>query len=367
MNEHTKKPTLEEIDKNMAVCTEIGEPDVRLYDVRQAPFCVYGLYNYKDEPEFKRMPDAAAEAVSVGVKELYRHTAGGRVRFATDSQYIAIRAEMTNIGKMSHFALTGSAGFDLFIDDPVSGTSSFADTFRPPFQITDGYSSKIKFQSRKMRCFTIHFPSYSGVKNLYIGLQADAEVKEGMPYCNTLPVVYYGSSITQGGCASRPGNIYQNIISRNLRLDYINLGFSGSGRAEDEMVQYLANLSMCAFVSDYDHNAPNAEYLKSTHEKLYRAVRKAHPDIPYIMLSRPDFDRWREGSMDRRDVVMTTFHNARADGDKNVYYIDGEMLFSGPWRDMCTVDGCHPTDLGFALMADKIGDVLKKALFLKMD
>ncbi len=367
MSEIKKELTIEEIDKNLAVCTEIDEPDVHLYDVRKAPFEVYGLYQYREEPEFKRMPDAVAEKVSAGVRSLYRHTAGGRVRFATDSQYIAIDAKMTDICRISHFSMTGSASFDLFLDDPVTGISSFAGLFSPPFQIVDGFRSKVKFKTRRMRYFTLNFPSYSGVTDLSIGLQKDATLEKGLPYLDLLPVVYYGSSITQGGCSSRPGNIYQNIISRNLKLDYINLGFSGSALAEDEMIRYLSGLSMSAFVSDYDHNAPNAEHLRNTHEKLYRAIRQKHPNIPYIMLSRPDFDRRPQESMDRREVILTTFRKARKEGDNNVYFIDGETLFSGPWREMCTVDFCHPNDLGFALMADKIGDVLKKALFLRMD
>ncbi len=353
--------TLDQIDPNMAIVKAIDEPDVRYYDVREDPFEVYGLYNYRTEPDFKRMPDEVAQSISEGVAVLYKSTAGGRVRFSSDSLYVGIRAVMPYISHSSHFALSGSAGFDLFVDDPETGISRFHRPFRPDIDVKGGYESIIKFKTRKLRHFTIHFPSYSHVQTLWIALQEDATVGKGMAYKNTLPIIYYGSSITQGGCATRPGNTYQNIISRRFNMDYVNLGFSGNGKAEDAMIDYLASLPMSAFVSDYDHNAPHANYLRQTHCKLYQAIRATHPDIPYVMLSRADFDCEYESNIIRRDVIMDTYRYARAQGDQNVYYIDGAGVFRGPYTDMCTVDGCHPTDLGFALMADAIGDELRRA------
>lgn len=361
-----KKLDLNKIDKNMAVSSTIGEDDVVFYDVREEPFAVYGLYDYKNQPDFKRLPDEIGKNTNSGVATLYLHTAGGRVRFSTDSQYVAIRAEMPFIYRASHFPLTGSAGLDLFVDDPITGESSFYLPYRPDIDISGGYESKIKFPTCKLRHFTIHFPSYSMVKNLWIGLQKDATVGEGAKYRDVPPIVYYGSSITQGACASRPGNIYQNIIARRLNIDYINLGFSGNGRAEDIIANYMAGLSMSAFVSDYDHNAPNAEHLENTHLKLYQTIREKNPDIPYIMISKVDFDKGMRANIGRREVIHDTYRYAIDHGDQNVYFIDGEQVFAGPYRDLCVVDGTHPTDIGFALMADAIGDMLKKAFVRKL-
>lgn len=358
--------SIEKLDRNMEIVKSIDEPDVRFYDVRQAPFEVYGLYNYREERDFKRMPDAIAETVNEGVKHLNYNTSGGRVRFSTDSQYVAIRAIMPSISLQSHFAMTGSSSFDLFIDDPESGISRFHRPFRIDPKAKGGYESIVKFSTRRTRYFTINFPTYSSVRDLWIGLQQDAVVGEGMKYRDIPPVVFYGSSITQGGCASRPGNIYQNIISRRMNLDYVNLGFSGNGRAEDTMVDYLASLKMSAFVSDYDHNAPNVEHLAATHCKMYDKIRAAHPDIPYIMISRVDFDCSYDNNILRRDVIMDTYRHARSNGDQNVYYIDGAGVFRGPYQDLCTVDGCHPTDVGFALMADAIGNELSRAFTQKL-
>ena len=354
--------SIEHLDPNMIVEPKIKEPDVCFYDVREDPFNVYGFYNYREEPDFKRLPDDLAKSVNKGVASLYLQTAGGRVRFSTDSQYVAIRAIMPHIGHMDHFALTGSSAFDLFVDDPETGISRFYKSFRPDYHFKNGYESINKFPTRKMRHFTIHFPTYSNVRNLYIGLQNDAVVGEGMKYRDVPPIVYYGSSITQGGCAARPGNTYQSIISRRMNIDHINLGFSGNGCGEDNIVDYMATLPMTAFVSDYDHNAPNPEHLKNTHCKMYQKIREKNPDIPYIMLSRPDFDCNYDDSILRRDVIYETYRFARESGDRNVYYIDGKSIFQGRYTDMCTVDGCHPTDLGFALMADEIEAELQRAM-----
>ena len=356
-----QKISIEELDRNMAVVKTINEPDICFYDVRKDPFDVYGLYNYRNEEEFKRMPEAVAKTVSSGVENLNFATAGGRVRFSTDSQYVAIRAIMPHIAHMTHFAMTGSSSFDLYIDDPESGISRFHRPFRIDASAKNGYESILKFKTRQTRYFTINFPTYSHVKDLWIGLQENAFVGEGLKYRNIPPVVYYGSSITQGACASRPGNAYQCVISRHMNLDFINLGFSGNGKAEDTMVDYMAGLEMSAFVSDYDHNAPNVAHLEATHRKMYEKIREAHPDIPYIMISRVDFDCAYDDNIKRRDVIMDTYRFARANGDKNVYYIDGAGVFRGPYMDMCTTDGCHPTDVGFALMADAVENELSRA------
>ena len=357
------------IDQNLSVQTTLKESDICFYDGRKDPFDVYGFYDYRNEPDFKRLPDEVAKSVNPGVALLYLNTAGGRVRFSTDSQYVAIHAEMSGIGRMPHIPLTGSAGFDLYVDDPETGVSRYYKTFVPPYDMKDGFDSILKFKTRQLHHFTIHFPTYSNVKNLFVGLQQDAKLGHGVKYLALKPIVYYGSSITQGGCCSRPGNAYQNVISRRLHIDHINLGFSGNGKAEDTIIEYLAELEMSAFVSDYDHNAPNVEHLQKTHCKLYQRIREKHPDLPYIIVSRPDFDGGfdygynygHNDSIARRNVIYETYRFAYQSGDRNVYFVDGESIFRGQCLDMCTVDGCHPNDMGFSLMASAIGNELERA------
>ncbi len=353
---------IEDIDKNFASAA-FTRQDVKFYDVRKAPFRIYGLYNPTEEPVFRRMPKAVADAVSPGVSSLSTHTAGGRVRFKTNSPFIAIRAEMPKLLPMSHMPRTGQAGFTIYFNK--NGHSTYYRTFKPdPAKLVEGEGITdivefIDIPEADMRDVTIYFPLYGMVDSLYIGLSEDAQVLPGDTYKREKPVVFYGSSITQGGCASHSGNAYQGFLSRRFDFDFINLGFSGSARAEDTMIEYVAGLDMSMFVYDYDHNAPNLEYLKSTHEKMFRAVRAAHPDIPVIFMSAPNFDTNRAAWAPRRAVIFENYARACAEGDNNVYYIDGERLFGGDCRDGCTVDGCHPNDLGFYRMADAVGATME--------
>lgn len=356
---------ISKIDSNFAVKNKLDRTDIEWHDVRKEPFKIYGLYNPKTQTPFVRLPHDVAKTVNEGVERLSFYTAGGRVRFKTNSPYVAINSEMVLTDKMPHLTLCGKAGFDAYIEK--DGKSRYAFTFMPPFTMTDGYSSLREIDKQIFGegpyTVTINFPLYNGVTNLYIGVKEGSVIEKAKPYVNEKPVVFYGSSITQGGCASRPGTCYQALISKNLNLDYINLGFSGSARGEKEIADYMANLPMCCFVSDYDYNAPNAEHLEKTHYPLYLKIREKHPDIPYIMISRPDFCLGERSEVSKRlAVVKNSYEKAVANGDNNVYFIDGSKFFEGLHADECTVDGTHPNDLGFYRMAEIIGNTLKKVL-----
>ncbi len=343
------------IDKNFVVETKIEKEGIKFYNCLSEPFKIYGVY-YEDG-KFRRMPEKVAETVSEGVYRLSTNTAGGRVRFKTNSPYVAISVIEDENHRWDHFAMTGYAGLDLYSDN------EYVRTFRPPADMIDRYESVLDLPTDGMHDIIINMPLYSNVRELYIGLDENAVIEAPSAYVNDKPVVYYGSSITQGGCASRPGRSYQAIISRRFNCDYVNLGFSGSGKAEDEMIEYIKNLDMSIFVSDYDFNAPTIEHLENTHEKLFKAVRSTHPDIPIIILTAPKFIQ-DERFTTRRNIIKRTYDNAIAAGDKNVYFIDGKDLM-----ELCenegTVDGTHPTDFGFASMAKIIGNLMEKYNLIK--
>lgn len=342
--------SITDVDKNFKVETKIERDNIAFYNPQNTPFEIYGVFY--ENGKYRRMPQAVGESVNEGVSVLYTNTAGGRIRFKTNSSYVAIVAKMDGLGKMPHFAFTGSIGFDLYVGD------EYCKSFMPPFDITDGYESCIDFADKSMREITINLPLYSNVNQVYIGLEKDCAIQSPTPYKNEKPVVYYGSSITQGGCASRPGTCYQGHLSRRFNIDYINLGFSGSARGEDVMADYIKNLDMSLFVYDYDHNAPDVEHLRNTHEKMFKTIRQQNPDLPVIMLSRPVY-LLKEDEVERRNIVETTYKNAVANGDKNVFFLDGPQLMS-LCKNEGTVDNCHPTDFGFASMAQAIGDLIEK-------
>ena len=354
--------TIGEVDKNLKVETGSGELSLRFTNVRLEPFRLFGLWHPQEEPVFKRLPDEVAASVNEGVRARYTNTAGGRVRFSTDSLHVAIRAVMPSVTIFPHMSLAGTSGFDLYVDEPSGCT--FFKTFMPPVGMTDGYESVISFPDRRMRQLTIHFPLYNDLDTLYIGLEETATLGPGAAYRHPTPVVYYGSSITQGGCASRPGNSYEAIIARRLDCDFVNLGFSGCARGEDTMTDHIAGLDMSVFVCDYDHNAPTPEHLAATHERLFRRFREKKPRVPVVLVSRPDFENGVRENILRRDIVYATYQNALNAGDGNVFFVDGQYLFKDENRDVCTVDAIHPNDAGFLRMAEVIGFTVNKALAL---
>ena len=339
------------IDKNFEVKTKVEREGLVFHHCMESPFSLHGVMREGDL--FCRLPKAVAETVNPGVRALYANGAGGRVRFGTDSPYVAIHAEYGTIGKMPHFALSGSAGFDLFADD------RYRATFMPPFDLEGGYESIVNLDGA-LHEITINFPLYSEVKELFIGLDEGAKLLPPTAYAVERPVVYYGSSITQGGCASKPGSSYQSILSRRLGCDYINLGFSGNAKGEAEIAEYIATLSMSAFVLDYDQNANTSEHLEATHASFFEIVRTAQPDLPILMLTRPVYDRGELEVANER-IIRTTYENALKNGDKNVYLITAEELLALV-EDNGTVDGVHPTDSGFLSMANAIEPVLRRML-----
>ena len=340
---------ISKFDKNFRVVEHINKDGFNFYNIDNEQFSIHGVF--KENGRYHRMPESIAKTVSEGVYNINNNTAGGRVRFKTDSKRIAIIAKMSEVNKNPHNPLTATSGFDMYFDD------MFVGAFIPTLDITSGYESCLSFDNNEMKNVTINFSISSSLDELYIGIDEGAVLESPVPYKNIKPIVYYGSSITQGGCASRPGNIYQNFISRRFNCDYINLGFSGNAKAEDEIADYVADLDMSVFVYDYDHNAPTVEHLKNTHEKMFKAVRSKHPDLPIIMMSRPRY--YIDSDVEQRlQVIKTTYDNAVAAGDKNVYLITGKELMAIAGHDG-TVDFVHPNDLGFYSMAEALANVLK--------
>ena len=349
---------ISDIDANFAR-EKFNETGVRFRDAKEPPFIVSGVYH--DGAAFRRLPQEVADAVSEGVAVLSRNTSVGLVRFATDSPYVAIRCELPAVCDMPHMPRVGVHGFSMYADGVFHGV------YMPSYEGEEtrregGFQGILRFPDRKMREIVVYMPLYNEVRDLYIGLAEDAALTAGRAYTYEKPLLFYGSSITQGGCASRPGNSYDAIVARMLDSDYINLGFSGNCRGEPRMAEYLAGIDCSVFICDYDHNAYSAELLASTHGPLFRTFRKSQPDTPVVFLTKPDYHRDDSLDVNKRRIVMKTYSDALSAGDTNVYFIDGMHLFGRKNRDGCTVDGCHPNDLGFSRMAEKVLPVLKKIL-----
>ena len=350
---------IEDIDENFQTA-EIGGKKLKFRKAQEKPFAMSGFAWYGKEHKFCRLPEAILPQTNDGVKSLAWYTSGGMLRFRTDSPVIAIKAKLLHKNTMKHMPNSGSAGFDLYLG--TGENKKFVKMSAPEVGSDSIEELLVDNLPKYIREWTINFPLYNGIKELSIGLAPECALEKPRQFAIEKPLLFYGSSITQGGCASRPGNAYFHMIARKLDANLINLGFSGSGRGEPAIAEAIASLELSAFIMDYDHNAPTIEHLIATHEKFFRIIRKKRPSLPVIFVSRCDYDRNFSESEERIAVIKQTYLNALSEGDKNVYFINGKILFGRKDRDACTVDGCHPNDIGFYRMAKHIWPVVKKAL-----
>jgi len=345
------------LDQNFAVQTVIDRTGLCFYDVEDFPFRVYGTKML--DGRYRRMPEAVATATNNGVREMHTHTAGARVRFVTDSSRIAIRVVIDSFLLQPRTSICGSAALDVYLD------GEYCNTFIPPHdprEVKNGYESVIETHLSKKAEVLIHFPLFANVTRLFVGVEKGSVIEPCAEYAVTKPVVCYGSSITHGACASRPGNCYENILARLLHCDFLNLGFSGSAYGEDAIAHHIATLEMSAFVLDYDHNAPSPASLLKHHERFFKIIREAQPTLPILLLSRPQpYPNAEE--KERLAVVRATYENALAAGDRNVYFIPGSDLMRDV-KNEGLVDNVHPNDAGFLSMARVIAPVLKKMIFV---
>lgn len=344
--------------------TEVSElmENITFYDVRKAPFTLHGLYHPEDGSIFKRIPEDVASNTNPNVaKELYRVTSGGRVRFATDSDTLVVRVtrlpDQVGLTHDSH----PQFGFDLYVKTPL-GARFLGSAVPQPIEKGSAVCEHVFKLPEGKKELTLYLPTTGGVADLSLGIAENAAVWEHTPYTYQKPILFYGSSITQGIAASRSGKTYPAMISRRFDLDFINLGFAGSCLGEEAICRHMAEREMGAFVSDYDHNRSCAERLETNHYQVYEIIREKHPDIPYYMISRPDFC-YNKKDFDRRAVVMESYLRAWRGGDRNVYFIDGSAFFADTPDIMeYTLDACHPTDEGFQRMANLVGTVFANTL-----
>lgn len=366
---------IEDIDKNFAK-ESLNGIDFVFMPAYQKPIELDGLPFFEKEGKYCRLPEGALKRQNEGVQALAWNTAGAQLRFRTNSPVIAIKVQLLGPVAMSHMPLSGNSGFDVYFGQgtakrfykavmPGVGQEEYTGLLLDARHLsanTPETPALDYIPGTGMREATINFPLYNGVKSVEIGLAPGAEVAAPTPFAIEKPIVFYGSSITQGGCASRPGNCFIQHLSRRLDANVINYGFSGSARGEEAMAEIIAGFDMSAFVLDYDHNAPNVEHLMKTHEPFFKYIRERHPELPVIFVTKPDIDNALVVSQKRLEVVKATYDKAVAGGDRHVFFVDGRTLFGITDRDACTVDGCHPNDLGFLRMADAIEPLLRKAL-----
>jgi lysophospholipase L1-like esterase len=311
---------------------------------------------------FDRLPAKAEGIVKDRVWALARHTSGLNVQFSTNAKSIWVRWTVSNERlAMSHMPATGVSGVDLYVKR--GNVWLFAAAGRPSAYPTNEVRL-VRGSGMRAARYRLYFPLYNGVTSLEVGVDAQATFKVEPPRTSP-PIVFYGTSITQGGCASRPGMSYVAILGRRLDVPVLNLGFSGSGKAEPEVARLVAELDPAVLVLDPLGNLFPSEVSERL-PHFIEVIRQSHPELPILLnenLYYPTtaIDAARENRVnDSNRRLQEILRQRQAEGDRWIEIIPASnlTLLDGDG----TVDGTHPTDLGMKLMADAFEPSLRRAL-----
>lgn len=336
--------------------------EIRWYNPKEKPFRISGFAWFDKEKKYRRLPSKPEFKIPTNVDELANNTSGGQIRFRTNVSKLVLKVKLTAAAGMGHMPASGQCGFDVYVGEPGQQkyyASAYPTVHEQSFErVIWDFTSCSKHKVEQVREVTLNFPLYVGVEEVLIGTNPDAIIETPTPFLSDKRVIFYGTSITQGGCASRPGMSYTNILSRRFNLEFINLGFSGSGKGEREVALTIREIdSPACFVLDYEANASLEQY-KATLLPFIKTLREYYPDVPMIIVSRIPFVQaegrgWYDEYQERREYSRTTVEVLKQQGDQHISFIDGSTLLGEYWHE-CTVDGIHPNDLGFMEMANRM-------------
>ncbi|HZZ78296.1 MAG TPA: SGNH/GDSL hydrolase family protein [Gemmataceae bacterium] len=349
----TSTSAQEKIDPKLAT----ADKDVLWYSVKNLD--LEGKAWSDTKAYFDRLPAKAESAVRAPVWSLSRHSAGMCVRFVTDASAIQARWTLTSPRlAMPHMAATGVSGLDLYVKTEKGWR--WLGVGQPKEQMnTATLASGIPAGTRE---YLLYLPLYNGVSNVEIGVAKDTFLAKGPAYPrDRKPIVFYGTSITQGGCASRTGMVHTAILGRRLGYPVVNLGFSGNGRMEPEVVSLIGEIDASVYVIDCVPNMSAKEVAAKT-EPLVRMLRKAKPNTPILLVEDRNYDNGhllpgpKKRNQESQAALKAAYDRLTKSGVKGLYYLEGANLLGDDNEG--TVDSSHPTDLGFLRQAD----VFEKAL-----
>ena len=333
------------------------------------------------EQFYDRLPSNLTERVNLGVRNMKRHTSGMQFRFRTDSRSLAFKWVPTSSSLASDkMPASGRSGIDVYRQGE-NGKWEFVKTGR----IMDARGAEFSISWKPGDACLVNLPLYNGIKSFSLGIDEKAKVEALGPRKSGIdkPVVFYGTSITHGGCASRPGMAFVNIVGRDLDVPVVNLGFSGSGRMEMEMSEHLARIDASCYVLDclwnmskpksdpgaafedmfeagYDKTDP-ISVVRFRYEPFIRALRAKKPDVPIVMAEQCDV--FCKEKSEKNKFVRELYEKLVAEGWRNLVYLPNDGMYSGDFDG--TVDGCHPNDYGMVSMAKAFGKAVKEALQAK--
>jgi hypothetical protein len=345
----------------MVLCQAPAAKTEKIYDVKEWGVEGRGWQEAERTRYFDRFPAKAEKMVPKAVWDLSRDSAGMMARFSTDAKTIKVKYKLMSAAlSMPHMPATGKSGLDLYARDDAGKWRWLAVTM-PTAQMVE---ADLPGSPQGVREFALYLPLYNGVETLQVTLPASAQFTP-LPPRKEKALLFYGTSITHGACASRPGMVHTAILGRRLDMPVINLGFSGNGRMDPGVGEWLAKEDPAAYVIDCLPNMGPKDVTERT-VPLVKALRKAHPDTPIILVEDRVFtNAWANPAKKKfheqnHAALKKEFEKLKADGVSKLFYIAGDRLLGDDSEG--ATDASHPNDLGFMRQADAFEPVIREAL-----
>jgi hypothetical protein len=309
------------------------------------------IHDSLKENRYDRLPASYKEIVREPVWDLSKHSSGLSIRFLSNSSVITAKWEVLNNFSMDHMPDTGIKGVDLYFKD--NDEWQYINTGVPV-----GFNNEYKLvenMDNELREYKVFLPLYDGIKNIEIGVDSLSYVKKPMSN-EKKPIVFYGTSITQGACASRPGMAHTNIISRQLDRNVINFGFSGNGRMEESIANLISDSNPIFYVIECMPNMYPPDLVSSNTIPLINTIRAKDSDTPIILvdlftspLTALDKNAIR-GTSEMNNALKTQYDKMINSGYNNIIYLETQSALGNDFEG--TVDAVHFTDLGFIRYSD---------------
>lgn len=346
-------------DGNLIAVASSDRP-VTWHNILHSPIRMSGFPWLKENGTFNRVPERIMGELPEKLAWVAPQPSGGMIRFKTDSKTISIQVKLSRKEFSRACSQNLLSGFDLYMGsgaDRQFVQNLYVDDVTQAFQAECAAGL-----GEEMKEVALYTPLQNPLEEVLIGLDPEARVEAPASFAIEDPILFYGSSITCGFSASRPGLTYPARMARNLDANFINFGFGGNAQGDLQIAAAIASLKLSCVVMDYDFNAPSIEYLEATHEPFFQLIREKNPELPIVIVSAPFHDKNPALFEARRKVIRQTALHAVAKGDQRVSFVDGGTFFKADeWRDF-TVDLLHPNDCGFHRMVERIQPAVESGL-----
>ena len=353
-------------DRNMAIECGVVTNGLRWIDGTQLP--IEGRAFDDTDHYYDRLPSGVSTNVNDGVRAMKHDTAGMQFRFSTGSRRLVFKWTPYSAGRMEmdHMAKSGSSGIDVYRFDEDAGRWLYVKTGR----IKSASGATLDIPWKPGDACLVNLPLYNGLKEFSLGIEPDARIRPLGPRKSGIgkPVVFYGTSITHGACASRPGMSFVNIVGRELDVPVVNLGFSGSGVMELEMSEHLASIDASCYVLDCLHNmrmsgtpkAIKGRNMDENYEPFIRNLRSKRPGVPIVMAGQSDV--YGRTPAPKDELLKKIYEKLAAEGWQDLVLLPRDGMYPADMDG--TVDGVHPNDYGMKALAKAYGAAIAKALHL---